>query len=123
VDHILAWEGWRHITITACAVTLAGCALFIVAYQAKVGWLWWRLEDGSPNRAGRYLMGRKLVLGAIAALILANRIWPGWEWRAMVTAVLMSTFALQTFIPYRLLMKAQDHRAVDTVEAPQHEHN
>ena len=118
MEDVLAWEGWRHITIGACAVTLAGCVLFVVAYQAKVGWGWWRLDDGTPNRGGRYLMSRKVILGAIAGLVLSNRVWPGWEWRPVVTAVLMSTFALQTFIPYRLLVKAQDNRAVDNVEAP-----
>ena len=122
MDPFLAWQGWRDITIIACGVMVVGCVLFVIAYQARVGWGWWRLEDGTPNRAGRYLMSRKLVLGAIGALVLSNRLWPGWEWRPVVTAVLMSTFALQTFVPYRLLVKAQDDpRAMDNVEAPAHD--
>jgi hypothetical protein len=117
LDPFWAWEGWRLITIGACVVGLVAAVVFVVAYQVKVGWTWWRLPDGSPNQFGRFLMTRKLLLASLFVLILSNRFWPDWSARPFVTATLMVLFALQTFVPYRLLMKVQDRTSPDKMEA------
>jgi hypothetical protein len=97
----LSWAGWGWITIFACAVGLVAAMSFVVAYQVQVGWDWWH------NPYGRYLMTRKALLAGLFVVILLNRFIPGWPARLFVTAVLMSLFALQTFVPYRLLMRVQ----------------
>lgn len=94
---------WTWVTMAAVVVGLVAAIFFVVRLQFEAGWSWWR------NPFGRYLMTRKLLLGALFTVVLFNRIAPDW-WnvlRPAVTAVLMTAFALQTFIPYRLLMKAQ----------------
>jgi hypothetical protein len=118
LDPFWNWEGWRAITIGACAVGLVAALAFVVAYQMKVGWSWWRNPDGTPNRFGRFLMTRKLLLAILFILILSNRITPEWAARPFVTATLMVLFALQTFVPYRLLMKVQDRTTPEKLEAP-----
>lgn len=104
---LLRWDGWRPLTIAGCVVLAVACLVFVVAYQWKVGWSWWRQPDGSVNLFGRYLMTRKLLELALVAVVLSNRVWPGWLGREMAVAALMWAFALQTFIPYGLLLKAQ----------------
>jgi DMSO reductase anchor subunit len=105
MGEFLSWDGWNTITIVACAVGLVACVSFAAAYQYEVGWDWTR------NPMGRYLMTRKLLLGGLFVTILLNRFIPGWSGRLAVTALLMSLFAVQTFVPYRLLKKVQkpDH--------------
>jgi hypothetical protein len=98
MDLVLGWEGWRQVTIAACVVLALGCLVFVVGYQRAVGWSWWH------NPFGRFMMTRKLVLLALAALILSNRVVGPWAGREAATAFLMWIFALQTFIPYRLLL-------------------
>jgi hypothetical protein len=99
---LITSPAWDTVTMWACAVGLVACAFFVTAYQRRVGWSWTRTPYG------RYLMSRKVILAALFCLILANRLLPGWPGRQMVTALLICAFAAQTFIPYRLLVKAQE---------------
>lgn len=102
MGEVLNWGGWTPITVVACGVGLVAAVVFAVAFQWMAGWDWLR------NPMGRYLMSRKVLLAGLFVVILANRFFPGWPGRQMVTAILMSLFAVQTFVPYRLLLKVQD---------------
>jgi hypothetical protein len=100
---------WDYLTIVACAVGMVACFIFIVAYVHRTGCDWTK----SPY--GRYLMTRKVLLGALYTLILVNWMSVGqtnvpdtWPGQGMVTALLMVCFSIQTFVPYRLLVKAQE---------------
>lgn len=93
---------WEWITLGAVGVGLVAALTFVIRFQLEAGWDWWY----SPF--GRFLMTRKLLLTALFATVLINaltgRDWPGREaW----TAILMVLFALQTFIPSRLLIKVR----------------
>ena len=105
IHAVLTWHGWSLITIGACAVGWVAALLFVIRFQIDSGGAW----RGNPF--GRFLMIRKMLLVGLFSLILTNRLMPGWEWRLPITAVLMVAFALQTFVPYRLLVEAQQERA------------
>lgn len=107
LDAFLLWGGWNVATGVAAFVGLFACVLFVVRFHVETGGAWWRHPDGSPNPFGRFLFFRKLLLAVLFAVLLANRLTPGWIWRDFVVAVLMSAFAVQTFVPYRLLLTAQ----------------
>lgn len=101
----LTWHGWHLITIGACAIGWLAALLFVIRYQINSGGTW------RNNPFGRFLMTRKLLLLGLFSLILSNRLIPGWDWRMPLTAILMVAFAVQTFVPYRLLVEAQQERA------------
>jgi hypothetical protein len=103
----LMWDGWDYGVVLACAVGLFACALFIIRYGVEAGRSMW------DNPFGRYLMTRKLVLMALFGYILFNR-WVGgieledkYPAQDLAAFVIFGAFALQTFVPYRLLMNAQ----------------
>ncbi len=110
MESVLASPFWDRLTIAACVIGLVAALAFVVRYQHDAGFTWWRQPDGKPNLFGRFLMTRKILLSALFMLLLANRLFAGWDGRQAVTAVLMLAFALQTFIPYRLLSEAQRER-------------
>lgn len=56
---------------------------------------------------GRWLFNRKLLLASIFTLILLNRAFGDWPGRLPATFILMAAYAVQTFTPYRLLVRAQ----------------
>lgn len=103
INMVLGHPFWVWLTEGAVAVGLLAAVWFIVRLQMEAGWSW------RSNPFGRYLMTRKLLLAALFTVVLLNRAGLDWWdlWRVPVTAVLMTAFALQTFVPYRLLMKAQ----------------
>lgn len=92
---------WEWLTIAAVAIGLVAALVFVIRFQIEVGWSWW----DSPF--GRFLMVRKVLLSALFTIVLLNRVLEDWAARNMVTALLMLAFALQTFVPYRLLVKVQ----------------
>lgn len=100
---------WGWLTLGSVVVGLVAALVFVVRFQFEVGWSWWH----SPF--GRFLMIRKLLLSCLFAIVLLNRVVGAWPGRAMVTALLMLAFAIQTFVPYRLLVKVQ--RQQDRSEA------
>lgn len=98
---------WEYLTLAAVVLGLIAALAFVVRYQYEVGFSWWRQESGKPNHFGRFLMIRKILLSSLFVIVLLNRIVPDWPARKAVTALLMVAFALQTFVPYRLLVTAQ----------------
>lgn len=105
---VLYWEGWVYLTLTSCAVGLLASLTFVITYQLRVGWTWWRLEDGTPNLFGRFLMERKAILALVLGLTLANALLPPWPGQLPLSFVVMTIFAVQTFVPYHLLLKVQE---------------
>lgn len=123
-DHGWVWSPWWiYGTLVMCAVGLLAALLFVGDYQRRVGWTWWRQEDGTRNLTGAWLMAwgvsRVLVLG----LTLVN--WAAGPWPGMLPAsfLVMAFFCLHTFIPYRLLAKAQDRRTTPKEEPREHLHH
>lgn len=104
---------WIWVTMGAVVLGLVASVLFVVRYTLESG------RDAWRNPFGRFLLTRKALLAALFALVLANSVWGEWLGRRPVVAILMVAFALQTFVPYRLLMDAQ--KAHDKEEARQDE--
>jgi hypothetical protein len=98
---LLDAEFWNWLTVGSVVLGLIACLIFVIRFQIEVGWSWWN----SPF--GRFLMVRKLLLAALFSIVLLNRTVEDWLGRNMVIALLMLAFALQTFVPYRLLVKVQ----------------
>ncbi len=121
MEAALSHPFWDVLTLIAVGTGLFAALLFVVRYQIEVGWTWWRHPNGGPNHFGRFLMIRKVLLSCLFALVLANRAFPGWTGREAVTALLMACFALQTFVPYRLLVSAQKAQEKQRQEAAQDE--
>lgn len=102
---------WVHGILVMAAVGTFAALLFVADYQRRVGFTWWRHLDGAANLTGRWLMtwavSRVLVLG----LTLIN--WAAGPWPGVlpVSFAVMTLFALHTFVPYHLLVKAQERRA------------
>lgn len=95
-------EFWDWLTIGAVGLGLIGALVFVTRFQIEVGWRgWWR----SPF--GRFLMIRKTLLACLFTIVLLNRMVGDWPGRLVITALLMLAFAIQTFTPYRLLMRVQ----------------
>jgi hypothetical protein len=111
----LLWGGWYVLTGIASAIGLFACILFVVRYQIETGGAWWRHADGRSNPFGRFLFFRKVLLSCLFALALTNRIFPGWTGQTFVTSIVFVAFAIQTFVPYRLLLQAQ--KDIDVEEA------
>lgn len=99
----MTWT-WSHLTLAACVFGLIAAAIFVVRYLWEAGTDAWR------NPFGRYLLTRKALLAVLFSVVLLNRAdhldWWG-RLQEPVTAILMAAFAIQTFQPYRLLVKAQ----------------
>lgn len=117
MDEFLAWEGWRTVTGVAATIGLFACVLFVARFHTKTGGAWWRHPDGRPNPFGRFLFFRKALLSALFLVVILNRVLPGWEAQDFVTALVFLAFAVQTFVPYRLLLQAQ--KDIDDQEARQ----
>jgi hypothetical protein len=92
---------WEWLTVGSVAIGLVAALVFVVRFQMEAGWSWWN----SPF--GRFLMVRKLLLAGLFVIVLLNRVLEDWPARNALTALLMLAFALQTFVPYRLLVKVQ----------------
>ncbi len=106
---------WTMITLAACVFGLIAAVGFVARYLWESGTEAWR------NPFGRYLLTRKTLLAALFILVLLNRADHLDWWDALqepVTAILIWAFALQTFQPYRLLVKAQkDAKTTTDLEA------
>lgn len=92
---------WTWITIGAVVLGFIAAVWFIIRYWIEAG------RDAWRNPFGRYLLQRKIVLASLFGLVLINQIVGQWPGRRIALAVVMVAFALQTFVPYRLLMDAQ----------------
>lgn len=92
---------WGWLTVGAVALGMLAALVFVIRFQAEVGWSWWR----SPF--GRFLMIRKTLLTGLFSVVLLNRLIGDWPGRSALTALLMLAFAIQTFVPYQLLMRVQ----------------
>jgi len=107
---------WEYLTIAAVIIGLVAAVAFVVRYQYEVGFSWWRQPNGKPNHFGRFLMIRKILLSALFVIVILNRLFPEWPAKEAVTALLMVAFAVQTFVPYRLLISAQKAHEAQEVE-------
>lgn len=93
---------WDSMALGAAVIGLALAGWFVIQYQRQVGWDWWR------NPFGRFLMTRKIMLVLLFGNAIVNRVFiDSATWREASSAVLLTLFAVQTIVPYRLLMKAQ----------------
>lgn len=112
---------WVHGILVMAAVGLLAALRFVVGYQRHVGWTWWRHRDGEANLTGRWLMAWAMSRVLVLGLTLVN--WAAGPWPGVlpVSFVVMAFFCLHTFVPYRLLVKAQEHRTTTPEEEP-HEH-
>jgi hypothetical protein len=109
---IVNWAGWDWLAALASVVGLVAALLFVIRYQVETGGAW------RSNPYGRYLMHRKVALVGLFGLVITNRIVAGtvaipdgWPGQGMIMAVLYGYFAVQTFVPYRLLVEARQERA------------
>lgn len=97
---------WDVITLVAGLVGLAAALTFLATYLHRSG------VDAWHNPFGRYLIVRKLLLSGLFVAVVLNRLADGTGWWTTIQepamALLISAFALQTFWPYRLLLKAQE---------------
>lgn len=105
--HLLTHDLWRWITVAAVVIGFIGCVIFVIRYHVATGGKW------QNNRFGRYLMTRKLLLGILFGFVLINRFVEEWPGRRPILALLMLAFALQTFVPLKILL--------DTQERPDHD--
>ena len=93
---------WDSLALAAAVIGFCLAGWFVIQYQRQVGWDWWR------NPFGRFLMTRKLMLVLLFGNAIVNRVFiDNAEWRQASSAVILTLFAVQTVVPYRLLMKAQ----------------
>jgi hypothetical protein len=93
---------WDYLALTAAFIGLCLSTWFVIQYQRQVGWDWWN------NPFGRFLMTRKLMLSLLFGNAIINRlVIDSVTWREASGAILLTLFAVQTIVPYRLLMKAQ----------------
>jgi hypothetical protein len=111
---VINWMGWDWLAALASVVGLVAAALFVVRYQVESRGAW------AGNPYGRYLMQRKALLIGLFGLIIFNRAEAGtiqipdaWPGQGMIMALLYLAFALQTFVPYRLLVEARQERVHD----------
>lgn len=95
---------WDNIALAACVVGLCLAGWFVIQYQRMTRGAW----RGNPF--GRFLMTRKLLLCALFANAILNRLWEPWP-TEITGAILLWLFALHTILPYRFLVEAQQERA------------
>lgn len=104
---------WDWVIFAAGVVGLVAAIAFLGAYLYRSGLDAWR------NPFGRYLIVRKTLLAGLFLTVILNRSdWGWWEdARHPATALLISAFALLTFWPYRLLLRAQEDAQLANEEA------
>lgn len=119
---VLSWPGWDYIQMISAVVGLVAAAWFVVQVVRETG------NDWRNNPFGRFLVQRKVVLACLFGYMIFSRTMQGsivtpstWVGQDAILAVLLSIFAAQTFVPYRLLMAAQ--RAHDKPPAQEAEHD
>jgi hypothetical protein len=104
----LDWSGWDYGQVGAAFVGLVAAAWFVYRVFRTAGWDWRR------NPFGRFLVQRKALLALFFTYMITSRFLtgaihtpPAWPGQDFLLFVLLTCFALQTFVPYRLLMEAQ----------------
>lgn len=119
MHQVIDWVGWDYIAVGSSALGLVASLLFVIDFKRRTGKAW------RDNPFGRFLMVRKALLACLFTLVLFNRFQTGgvvqadaWAGQSMVTAVLWTAFALQTFIPYKLLVEAQHELRPRIKEVP-----
>lgn len=99
---------WDVMTVAAGVLGLVAAISFVARY------LWESGVDAWRSPFGRFLLTRKILLSALFGTVIMNRLAGDWwqDYREPSAAIMITAFALQTFWPYRLLLKAQ-HEAQD----------
>lgn len=91
---------WLVIAITVGGAV--GCVTFVVRYWIATRGAWMKSE------AGRFMMMFQANLGFLFLLIIANSTFGNWPGRQVVTLALYVTYAVQTWWPSRLLIRANE---------------
>lgn len=105
MSSFLAWNGWTDLTLLACVAGLLGCVSFVVRYHLLTGGAWCRTSEG------RWMVYGRLIIAAALLVVVANRAFPGWPARRVITFLIMAAFAAQTYWPLRLVNEAhKDHK-------------
>lgn len=86
------------------ATGFVGCLSFVVTYWIKSGGDWWHTETG------RFLFVVYVNLGSLFLLIMTNQVFGDWPGRKLVTLGLYITYAVESWWPLRLLIRAQRHK-------------
>jgi len=88
---------FEKLSLMVTTIGIYNCARFVWVYRVRSHGGW----RGSPH--GRYMMFAALVLGSLFALIISNRLFPGWYGREVVTVGLYFTYVAFTGWLNRLL--------------------
>ena len=105
MSSFLGWSGWSTLTLVAATGALVGCVAFVVRYVTVTGGAW------RDEPEGRWMVYGRAIIAALLALVIVNRLWPGWAARGAVTFVFMALFAVQAYWPLVLVNRA--HRGHD----------
>ena len=104
MSEFLAWPGWIDLSLLACFVGLLLAASFVVRYHHRTGGAWHRTPEG------RWTLYRRAMESAVFGLTLVNYFFPTWPGALFASFLLLAGFALQTYVPHRLLTQAQRAR-------------
>ena len=102
---ILYNEFWDWVVYAACVIGGLAALTFVVKFQIESRGAW------RDNPFGRFLMTRKILLFVLFTTVMTYRLYGDWPGRRILVALMMVAFAFQTFVPYRLLMRAQAEAA------------
>lgn len=81
---------FERLSLMVTTIGLYNCARFVWTYRKRSHGGW------SATSHGRYMMFTALVLGSLFALIVSNRLFPGWYGREIVTIGLYFTYVAFT---------------------------
>ena len=106
----MSW--FEKLSMLVTGIGFYNCVRFVWSYGRLRNFQGSPLWKSSPH--GRYMMWTAAVLGSLFALILSNRLFPGWPGREIVTLALYVTYVAFTGWLNKLL-------DLSTSEQPQQE--
>lgn len=101
MSEFLAWPGWIDLSLLACFIGLVLAASFVVRYHHRSGGAWHRTPEG------RWTLYRRCTESAVFGLTLINYFFPLWPGALFASFLLLAAFAVQGYVPHRLLTRAQ----------------
>jgi hypothetical protein len=100
IHDLLVWHGWTDLTLLACVAGLVGCVSFVIRYHLLTRGAWRDYPEG------RWMVYGRLIIAAVLLVVVANRAFPGWPARRVITFAIMAAFAAQTYWPLSLVNRA-----------------